>query len=104
MRKLTFALAVWLLSSTLGCDGPASTDAGPTDTGQVLYDCDPKGVTCEVVEPECPPGYVPAKSGFCWDACVPNAMCERPIPCESMGLTRCPTGWGCAAGECAPPR
>lgn len=98
--------ALLLALGLLGCDASASPDAGAGgDAGDLLSSCDPKPVTCRAAEPVCPPFYVPSVEGSCWGPCVPSGDCRRPIPCDESSTARqCPTDWGCAAGECAPPR
>jgi hypothetical protein len=99
-------LVLLLAFALFGCDSASGTDAGaPVDAIEGLSSCDPRPVTCRAAEPVCPPYYAASVEAECWGPCVPNIDCRRPILCDEPSMTRqCPIDWGCAAGECAPPR
>lgn len=107
---LLFALACGDDSSPTDAGG-SSVDAARIDSGSAAVDaaagedCDPKHVTCDLVEPACGAGQVAVVVGSCWGPCVDQIMCA-PVTCDPMGSPpQCPTGWGCLnAGTCAPPR
>lgn len=95
---LASILAACSQSVTAPPDAGAETDSGPSD----VADCNPRAVSCDAPEPECPPGFAASVRDGCWDVCVQNIACA-PLTCtDTPG--QCPTGWGCAAGSCAPPR
>lgn len=60
-------------------------------SGRCVLDrrCDLSGVTCEIVEPECPGGTVPSAAGTCYGPCTLVTECAT-VPscaaCESQGL------------------
>lgn len=109
--------SILLLTLACGDDGsPADAggllpDATRLDSGSAPADaaagedCDPKHVTCDLVEPVCGGGQVPVVLGSCWGPCIDQIMCAS-VSCDPMGSPpQCPTGWGCLnSGMCAPPR
>ena len=107
MKRLVLVLTLLVGAPIAGCDGTSSADdagASTPDAGGDTYDCDPKHVACEALPPECPPGFLPAVSGDCWDVCVEATACE-PVSCGDSGPEpQCPGDWGCIDSECRAPR
>jgi hypothetical protein len=45
--------------------------------------CNPSTVTCEVVQPSCPPGQAAAVVGTCWGGCIPTTECSEVADCSA---------------------
>ena len=73
---------------------------GTCEPRAAVYDCDLSGVVCEMMEPECQPGYTVSAKGSCYGPCVRVDLCK----CSPDVPTACPDGYFCWAdrGHCWP--
>lgn len=69
-----------------GGSGGAGGEGGQAGGGVI---CNPSGVACNGLPPQCPPGEVPSVENACWGACVPILSCATEPNCDGCNMGFC---------------
>jgi hypothetical protein len=77
--------------TTTGGSKPGEAGAPSGGGASGLSECNPKQVTCKIVQPQCPANQVPSVDGTCWGECVKidQCACQSADDCPDQNQYTC---------------